>query len=253
MVEKKKTWRDVTYEVLIEKKKPVHYLDITKEAIKRKNFTGKTPERTIVAELSYEIRGKYKGDRFKALGGGYYGLTEWEEEEIEKIEKPQMKVPQPLEGKTMKQEFQPLKTIKRIVSNSLDKSKILDLILSDLMEMNPYDYEILIAKLFERMGYISTLTPKSKDRGIDVILRKEDGVIEQKTIVQVKRRKDAIGEEYVKHLHSTLMTNPTATQAILLTTSSFTRPAIDFVMDNKLPILLMDGKKVADLVLKYGY
>jgi restriction system protein len=142
--------------------------------------------------------------------------------------------------------------MKTIVASALEKSKVLESILSELMEIDPFDFEMLMAKLFERMDYNSILTPRRKDHGIGIILRKKDGVIEQKTIVQVKRRKNPISEQYVKRLHSTLTTNPTATQAVLLTTSSFTKNAVSYVMDHKLPIIL-DGNKVADLLLKYGY
>lgn len=63
---KKKTWTDIVYDILNEKNKPMHYLDITKEAVKRKKTKGKTPENTIVTLLLYEIKGlKVEGLRIK--------------------------------------------------------------------------------------------------------------------------------------------------------------------------------------------
>ncbi len=248
---RRKTWRDVVYDVVKKNNRPMHFLEITNESTKIKtNFRGKTPERTIISEVGREIRGDIPGDRFTSLGEGYYGLKEWEEEdsESEKIVESSSDILEPI-----KREFQPLMEIRKIVSKALKESEVHKRILDDLLDDDPYDFEQLIDKLFENMGYITHLTSKSRDHGIDVILRRDDGVLEQKTIVQVKRRKDPIGEEYVKTLHSTLVTNPTATQAILLTTSSFTTSAIDYVIKNKLPIMLMDGRKVVDLMLKYGY
>ena len=66
----KNSFYQLAKKVLAEQKKPMHYVDITKEILKTKETKGKSPERTVMAVI---IRDKH--NVFKRMGEGVFGLT----------------------------------------------------------------------------------------------------------------------------------------------------------------------------------
>lgn len=119
----------------------MHYVTIAQKCLDvGKTTKGKTPERTVVSELNREIKGELPGSRFTSVGSGYYGLAEWEEEEDLTI-----KDSVPLD---------PLRTVRQIVSESLIKTKIHNIIVNKLLEIDPYDFEKLI-EMINLAGIIS--------------------------------------------------------------------------------------------------
>ena len=70
----KNSFYQLAKKVLAEQKKPMHYVDITKEILKTKETKGKSPERTVMAVI---IRDKH--DVFKRMGDGVFGLTKLKE------------------------------------------------------------------------------------------------------------------------------------------------------------------------------
>jgi restriction system protein len=82
------TFLEAAWKVLTEAREPLHYDDITKRAIEQGlvETEGKTPARTMNAQLSTDIR---SGDsRFVRLGRGVYGLSAWERETHERLSEP---------------------------------------------------------------------------------------------------------------------------------------------------------------------
>ena len=65
----KNSFYQLAKKVLAEQKKPMHYVDITKEILKTKETKGKSPERTVMAVI---IRDKH--NVFKRMGDGVFGL-----------------------------------------------------------------------------------------------------------------------------------------------------------------------------------
>ncbi|MBU1201966.1 MAG: winged helix-turn-helix domain-containing protein [Nanoarchaeota archaeon] len=65
-----KSFYTLAQKVLQENKKPMHYMDITKEILKIKETKGKTPERTVMAVI---LRDKH--NVFKSVGEGVFTLT----------------------------------------------------------------------------------------------------------------------------------------------------------------------------------
>jgi len=66
------TFAELAYTVLKEKAKPMNYKDITKEVLRFKSVTGKTPAQSLRATIA-------KDRRFKKVGKGTYALAEWKE------------------------------------------------------------------------------------------------------------------------------------------------------------------------------
>jgi DNA-directed RNA polymerase delta subunit len=69
-----KSFYTLAQKVLQENKKPMHYIDITKEILKTKEIKGKTPERTVMAVI---LRDKH--NVFKSVGEGIFGLSSFQD------------------------------------------------------------------------------------------------------------------------------------------------------------------------------
>jgi HJR/Mrr/RecB family endonuclease len=125
--------------------------------------------------------------------------------------------------------------------------KEIDSGLSDnFARLSPYQFEKFIAELFEKMGYITTVTPGSGDFGVDVIAKK-DGQI---TVIQVKKYAHGTHvtpEDVQRTLGS--MWKYKAEKAVVVTTSDFTTRAMD--VQNGAPIELWNKKVLHDMVRKY--
>ncbi len=129
-------------------------------------------------------------------------------------------------------------------------------LLSNILENSPTFFERLVAKLLFKMGYggsekdILQSCGKSGDGGIDGIINQDVLGLDQihiqakryksDNIVQVGALRDFCGALYGKK-------NP---KGVFITTSSFTKPAIDFAHDNDL--ILIDGRKLTKLMLEYN-
>jgi DNA-directed RNA polymerase delta subunit len=69
-----KSFYTLAQKVLQENKKPMHYMDITKEILKIKETKGKTPERTVMAVI---LRDKH--NVFTSVGEGIFGLSSFQD------------------------------------------------------------------------------------------------------------------------------------------------------------------------------
>ena len=76
------TFTDAAYRILKDNKEPMHYKKITEQALKRDYIEteGKTPEATMTARISHEIKKKGEKSRFVRAGRGIYGLKDKKKE-----------------------------------------------------------------------------------------------------------------------------------------------------------------------------
>lgn len=101
-------------------------------------------------------------------------------------------------------------------------------------DVTPEEFELAIGELFTKRGFRVLHSGKTGDGGVDLELRK-DGLF---YIAQCKRySSQPIGEPIVRDFYGTL-THKRADHGYLVTTSRFTKPAINFA-SNK-PITLID-------------
>ena len=98
------------------------------------------------------------------------------------------------------------------------------------------------------MGYKTTLTPKGRDYGVDVIARKGEEVI----AIQCKkyRANNPVGNRDVQRLLGAMQyRNIRATHSILITTSYFTVSARE--QAEECSIELWDGRELKKMIRKY--
>jgi restriction system protein len=119
----------------------------------------------------------------------------------------------------------------------------------NLMDLNPYEFEQLVANLFEEMGLETKLTRSSRDGGVDCVAFDARPVLGGKVVIQAKRYRHTVGISAVRDLYGTMM-NEGANKGILVTTSGYGTDAFDFCKDK--PIELIDGAGLLYLLQQTG-
>lgn len=104
----------------------------------------------------------------------------------------------------------------------------------ELISMNPFEFEQYIADLFTLKGYLSKVTPKSRDGGKDIILLKDN----KKYIVECKRhnKKNKISRSAIQKFHSAII-DTEAESGFFVTTSFFTKDAMEYVKNKQIELI----------------
>jgi len=96
----------------------------------------------------------------------------------------------------------------------------------------PEDFENIIAMLFEKMGFHTRVTPKSNDRGVDVIAVKETGLSCEKIAVQCKLVNSPVGRPVLQQLLGVLSENPSYSRGYVVTNNRMSREAVSYLKEN---------------------
>ncbi|WP_143186185.1 restriction endonuclease [Paenibacillus sp. P3E] len=120
---------------------------------------------------------------------------------------------------------------------------------TNLLEMDPFDFEHLVCNLFSKMGLESKLTRSRRDGGVDVIAFDPRPVFGGKYVIQAKRYKNTVEVAAVRDLYGTMM-NENASKGILVTTSTYGPDARSFSKDK--PIELIDGRVLLHMLEEQG-
>ena len=141
--------------------------------------------------------------------------------------------------------------------NILNK-ELADELLELILKSDPFFFEKLVIDLLLKMGYGSfrpnsiLATSKTNDEGIDGIIN-QDVLGFDKIAIQAKRysEEQKIGRPLLQSFAGSLI-GKGLKKGIFITTSSFNENAIEFVNNQvNLNIVLIDGKKLADLMIEY--
>jgi len=126
---------------------------------------------------------------------------------------------------------------------------------SDLLEklksLDPFYFEKVILILLNRMGYGEFIeTSKTGDGGIDGIMN-QDKLGLEKIYIQAKRYSDnKVREKDIRNFIGAMSGD--TTKGIFATTSKFDQLAIKKAHDAHHTIILIDGKKLVELLYQYG-
>lgn len=131
-----------------------------------------------------------------------------------------------------------------------------DELLLKLRECSPQFFEKVVVRLLEAMGYggvagEALVTGRSGDAGIDGII-KEDKLGLDVVCIQAKRWEGTVGRPVIQGFVGS-MDFVRARKGVILTTSQFSRDAIDFVdrIEGK-KVVLIDGPQLADLMIDHN-
>jgi restriction system protein len=140
-------------------------------------------------------------------------------------------------------------------------SKLLhDALANDLLETvrngTPAAFEQLVVDLLLAMGYggsdedAGKVVGRSGDGGVDGII-KQDRLGLDAVYVQAKRWKDVVGSPELMKFSGGL-TGKRASKGVFITTSGFTRDASEYAERLSQKIVLIDGRELASLMIKYN-
>jgi restriction system protein len=131
-------------------------------------------------------------------------------------------------------------------------------ILDRIRELSPTFFERLVVDLIVAMGYggskesvVQKLT-KSADEGIDGIVN-EDALGLDAVYLQAKRyaADNTVGRELSQQFAGALV-GQSASKGVFVTTSSFSKNALEFVRKIPQKIVLIDGEELTRLMVQYG-
>ena len=115
-------------------------------------------------------------------------------------------------------------------------------------KMNGYQFEEFTGKLFKAMGFNVLNTSLSGDGGIDVVAVYPDDIFKGKYIIQCKNWKGNVGEPPVRDLYGVILSE-NANKGILITTSDFTKGALQFAHGKN--IELINGDALNRIIRRY--
>ena len=136
------------------------------------------------------------------------------------------------------------------------KKKLEDEIISTVKDSSPSFFERLVVDLLVKMGYggnrqdAGRALGKSGDGGIDGIIN-EDQLGLDVIYIQAKRWEGTVGRPEIQKFAGALQ-GQRARKGVFITTSSFTKEALEYVSLIESKIILIDGEKLASLMAEYN-
>src|SRR5687767_1139247 len=136
------------------------------------------------------------------------------------------------------------------------RDALADELLEQVMRSNPTFFERLVLDLLIAMGYGGALPDagthlgRTHDGGIDGIIN-EDKLGLDMICVQAKRWKECVGRPVVQAFAGSMEAHR-AKKGVLISTSTFSREARDFVSRIERKIVLIDGQQLAQLMIDYN-
>jgi len=131
-------------------------------------------------------------------------------------------------------------------------------LINKVVELSPAFFEKLVVELLVKMGYGGSIKDagkamgKSGDEGIDGTI-KEDKLGLDIIYIQAKRWKpgNVVGRPELQKFVGALA-GQGAKKGIFITTSNFTKEAIEYTPRNETKIVLIDGHELAQLMIDYN-
>jgi restriction system protein len=138
------------------------------------------------------------------------------------------------------------------ILNSTLRKEILELV----KKMDPFRFEQLVLDLLVAMGYggsreeAAQVTKASGDEGIDGIIN-EDRLGLDVIYLQAKRWQQTVGRKEIQSFVGALA-GQQAHKGVFITTSDFADTAIAYAKKVSQKVILIDGDKLADLMVKHN-
>lgn len=129
-------------------------------------------------------------------------------------------------------------------------------VLDAVKKSTPQFFEELVVDLLVAMGYGGSAADagravgRSGDDGIDGII-KEDKLGLDVVYIQAKRWNNSVGRPLVQAFAGSLE-GVRARKGVFITTSTFTSDAVEYVQRIEKKIVLIDGARLADLMIEYN-
>lgn len=135
------------------------------------------------------------------------------------------------------------------------RQQLAEELLTKLQEGSPQFFEKVVVDLLVAMGYggskpsVAKAVGRSGDEGIDGVIN-EDKLGLDVVYIQAKRWSSSVGSPVV-HQFTGSLEGKKANKGVLITTSTFTKEARDFVNLIGKRVVLIDGETLADFMIDY--
>ncbi|WP_281223901.1 restriction endonuclease [Entomospira entomophila] len=135
------------------------------------------------------------------------------------------------------------------------KRNLTDMLMEHILASSPDFFEKLVIDLLLKVGYGGSekearVTQRSKDGGIDGII-KEDKLGLSNIYIQAKRWENVVGRPEIQKFAGALLSKETS-KGVFITTSSFSKEALDYANMPNVHIVLIDGQRLVDLMFEYN-
>ena len=135
------------------------------------------------------------------------------------------------------------------INNELSKD-----LMNYIKNSTPYFFEQLVLDLLISIGYggadtdNSQLTPRGSDEGIDGII-KEDKLGLDKIYIQAKKWENTVGRPEIQKFVGALQ-GKRAKKGIFITTSNFSKEALEYASNLDISVVLIDGITLTNLMIE---
>lgn len=159
------------------------------------------------------------------------------------------------ENQTKPKESTPLENIDQSIK--MISSRVSDELLDMIISKDPAFFEKLVLDLLDKMGYAYDKesiisTDYSGDEGIDGIINEDQFGFNSIYIQAKKWNRSSVGRPEIQKFLGAVA-GQGGTKGLFITTSTFTREAIDYAKKQlQVKLILIDGKILTDLMIKYN-
>ena len=115
--------------------------------------------------------------------------------------------------------------------------------------MTPSEFEEIVARLYEQMGFNVGLTQHSRDGGVDLYARRENEAGVEEIAVQCKHYSGTVGVAEARALYGVLSAEQRLARGVLVTSGSFSDGCRSFVEGKRID--LIDGARLHELLDRY--
>jgi restriction endonuclease Mrr len=116
--------------------------------------------------------------------------------------------------------------------------------------MDPYQFEELVARVYEGQGYTVKLTGGSHDGGIDLLAERNVAGARERVVVQCKHQQAHVGRPIVQQLWGVVNSDQSYTRGDLVTSAHFSSEAAAFVEGKR--VTLIGRPLLIQLAEQYG-
>ena len=159
------------------------------------------------------------------------------------------------ENQTKPKESTPLENIDQSIK--MISSRVSDELLDMIISKDPAFFEKLVLDLLDKMGYAYDKesiisTDYSGDEGIDGIINEDQFGFNSIYIQAKKWNRSSVGRPEIQKFLGAVA-GQGGTKGLFITTSTFTREAIDYAKKQlQVKLILIDGKMLTDIMIKYN-
>ncbi len=134
-----------------------------------------------------------------------------------------------------------------------DRDGVKAALLSRLNQMDGYEFEQLVAKLLDALGFRDTqVVGRSGDEGVDLITYLDSPLIRAKVAVQVKRHSANVGPRDISYLRDRW--GRRSDRLLFVTTAAYTAGAQEVAegQHGDQPVQLISGYQLIDVMIEHG-